>query len=62
MKRAAPSSSTASSTQPNANLVDISDVNELWRKLEPWQQELIARRWVKRTGRYYAKVDVLQNR
>eukprot|EP00965_Chrysotila_dentata_P253420 6211224-Pleurochrysis_carterae.AAC.1 len=62
MKRAAPTTSSAGASQANPNLVDISDVNELWKRLEPWQQELIVRRWVKRTGRCYAKVNVLLNK
>eukprot|EP00965_Chrysotila_dentata_P230803 6197997-Pleurochrysis_carterae.AAC.1 len=51
MKRAARPSSISGATQPDGNFVDITDVDEVWKRLEPWQQELIARRWVKRTGR-----------
>eukprot|EP00965_Chrysotila_dentata_P181362 5985973-Pleurochrysis_carterae.AAC.1 len=57
MKRAAASAIAPAASQPESNLVNIQDVNEVWKRLEPWQQELIARRWVKKTGRYYANVD-----
>eukprot|EP00965_Chrysotila_dentata_P151715 5013708-Pleurochrysis_carterae.AAC.3 len=46
----------------SSNLVNISDVNELWKQLEPWKRELIARRWAKRTNRYYGDVGTLQTR
>eukprot|EP00965_Chrysotila_dentata_P005084 166497-Pleurochrysis_carterae.AAC.1 len=63
MKRAAGTSSASNgSAQREDNLVDITDINEVWMRLEGWEHELIARRWVKRTGRYYAKTDVLHNR
>eukprot|EP00965_Chrysotila_dentata_P209251 6185187-Pleurochrysis_carterae.AAC.1 len=44
MKGSAPWSSTASAVlQPNSNLVDITDVDEVWKRPQPYQ-ELIARR------------------
>eukprot|EP00965_Chrysotila_dentata_P027314 907335-Pleurochrysis_carterae.AAC.2 len=62
MKRASASASGSGTPEPRSNLVNITDINEVYQRLGPWQQELIARRKVKKIGRYYAKVDMFQNR
>eukprot|EP00965_Chrysotila_dentata_P076539 2527290-Pleurochrysis_carterae.AAC.1 len=42
--------------------IHADDVNDVWKALQPWGRELIARRWIKQSGRYWGSVDVLQNR
>eukprot|EP00965_Chrysotila_dentata_P237789 6202130-Pleurochrysis_carterae.AAC.1 len=54
--------SSSISRDEDDKYVRLDDFQALHKALAPWQRELIARKWLKSTGKYFGNIQNVQNR